>query len=270
MNDLEAVNAAAHYLENEIDGATTIEDYPLPASYLGATITYVSSNASVLDNTGKYTAPSGPTQVDFTASITRGEETKPASFSITALVASAPKVVLSEVYTAGGNSNATYNCDFVELYNQTDSDIDLSTYSLQNCATGATSTFAAHTLSGTIKAHDYFLIRGGVNATSTAPTIEEFDLAIDKFNPGAKDYMVALASDHSAITLDRSGTTPVISSDNVVDFLGAGKAPVYEGEKCTVPDNVKSLQRVDPETDTDNNRADFVAAIPTPRKSSAE
>ncbi len=272
MSDVEAVNAAAYYLKNEINGATTTTDYALPSSLYGASITHTSDKPEVLSNAGVYTAPSGPTEVTYTAAIKRGEAEQSATFKITALVASPAKVVLSEVYTAGGNSGATYNCDFVELYNQTDEDVDLSTYSLQNCATGATSTFAVHALSGTIKAHGYFLIRGGINANAAAScaAIEEYDLALDKFNPGAKDYMLALASNQTQVTLDRSGTPVVVSSDNVIDFLGAGKAPAYEGEKCTVPDNAKSLQRIDPEVDTDNNRADFVAATPTPRKSSAQ
>ena len=272
VSDLEAVNAAAHYLENELDGTTTMEDYPLPSEYLGASIAYESAIPGILDGTGHYSAPSEPTQVDFTASITRGDQNKSVSFSITALVVSSPKVVLSEIYTAGGNSGATYNCDFVELYNQTNEDIDLSSYSLQNCATGDKSVFSVHTLSGTIKAHDYFLIRGAINtnAAATCATIEDYDLALDKFNPGAKDYMLALANNQTAVVLDRSVTPVVIASANVVDFLGAGKAPVYEREKCTVPDNAKSLQRIDPEVDTDNNKADFVAETPTPRKSSAQ
>ncbi|MCY3004290.1 MAG: lamin tail domain-containing protein, partial [Planctomycetota bacterium] len=45
------------------------------------------------------------------------------------------QVVISQVYGAGGNSGATYNRDFVELYNTTSAPVSLSGWSVQYAST---------------------------------------------------------------------------------------------------------------------------------------
>ena len=44
---------------------------------------------------------------------------------------SIPNVIITEVYGGGGNSGATYQNDFVELYNRTEGTIDISGWSVQ-------------------------------------------------------------------------------------------------------------------------------------------
>ena len=71
-------------------------------------------------------------------------------------------VVISEVYGGGGNAGAPYLNDFVELYNPTDKDIDLKEWSLQYAAAtndGSRLFSGLHELTGTIKAHGYYLIQ---------------------------------------------------------------------------------------------------------------
>ncbi|HVD64337.1 MAG TPA: lamin tail domain-containing protein, partial [Lapillicoccus sp.] len=62
-----------------------------------------------------------------------------------ALVATAPAaqavdvtspVVISEVYGGGGNTGATYQNDFIELYNNGEQAVDLSTWSVQYGSSG--------------------------------------------------------------------------------------------------------------------------------------
>src|SRR5665647_1487737 len=64
-----------------------------------------------------------------------------------ALFAAAPaqavstNVVISEVYGGGGNSNAIWKNDFVELYNRSDADVDVSGWAVQYySAAGTTAT----------------------------------------------------------------------------------------------------------------------------------
>ena len=42
-----------------------------------------------------------------------------------------PDVIISEIYGGGGNSGATLKNDFIELYNTTDSPIDIGGWSVQ-------------------------------------------------------------------------------------------------------------------------------------------
>lgn len=270
VTDEEAVSAAIYRLQG-FDGKTTADDFALPKTDFGASISYVSDHPDILDIDGHYTSPSIATDVTFTASVTRGTLSKSVSFTITALSKSDAKVVISESFTAGGNKSAAYSCDFVELYNQTEEPIDLSTYSLQNASTGKTSKFTVHKLSGIIEPHDYFLIRGKVKEVEGQSPIKDYDFALDSFDPGATNYILALAKDQSQITFTNDGTESALTSNNVVDLLGVGSSSLYEGAKaCSISDNAKSLQRIDPEVDTDNNYADFFVAIPTPRKSGAK
>ena len=56
-----------------------------------------------------------------------------------ATLASSPNVVVSQVYGGGGNSGATLKNDFIELYNNGSSPVDLSSWSVQYAATTGTS-----------------------------------------------------------------------------------------------------------------------------------
>lgn len=271
ISDEEAIASASYYLKNVINGSKTADDFTLIKEYLGATITYTSSHPEILDENGHYNAPTVGTDITFTATITRGSVTVQVTFVITALKLSEKKVVISESYTAGGNSKAIYNSDFVELYNQTNDPIDLSTYSLQKSSTGKTSKFTVYKLSGTIAPHDYFLIRGQIKTTYEQPTLEEYDLFLDKFDAAASDYILALANDQAQITYTYDTVRSTLTSTNVIDLLGAGKATLFEGSaSCSIKDNTKSLQRIDPTIDTDDNVEDFKVDTPTPRKSAAK
>src|SRR6185503_14338395 len=69
-----------------------------------------------------------------------------------------PNVVISQVYGAGGNASATYQSDYIELYNRGASMVDLSTYSVQYAATAGT-TWSRTNLTGFIAAGAHYLVR---------------------------------------------------------------------------------------------------------------
>ncbi|WP_391120144.1 CehA/McbA family metallohydrolase [Psychrobacillus sp. L3] len=181
-------------------------------------------------------------------------------------------VVISQVYGAGGNSGAIFNNDFIELYNPTDVDVSLDNWSVQYASsTGSFGTFITE-LSGTIKAHGYYLIHeaGGANGKA----IPDGD-AIGGIAMAAAAGKVALVNTTSAI----SGSKPT----NVVDFVGYGKAAnAFEGTGSTGADlsTILSAQRrpyagMVPTPgkgngwDSDDNSKDFVNAAPNPRNSAS-
>ncbi len=175
-------------------------------------------------------------------------------------------LVISQVYGAGGNSGATYNRDFVELFNPTNAPISLSGYSIQYAgATGTT--WSSKALSGTVAANSYFLIQmtlTGANGSSL---------------PVTPDYTVSSATDMAGaagkvalvnVTTALSGGCP--TGATIVDFVGYGTtANCFEGSGPTpAPSATNSVFRLSNGcTDTDDNAANFAAAAVAPRNSSS-
>ena len=180
----------------------------------------------------------------------------------TATQTTADHVLISQIYGAGGNKNATYNADFIELYNPTNQDISLSGWSLQyGSATGtwpcqATSRYI---LSGTIKAHSYYLITCMVGSNG-----DPLPVSADESNCG-----LSLAESKGKLALV-CGTELITASNGptVVDFVGYGSANESESACAPAPSKTSSIIRKTDGVDTDSNAADFVTSTPpAPRNS---
>lgn len=77
-------------------------------------------------------------------------ETPPAATAVD-ITAAESRVIINEAYLNGGSANATYKNKYVELYNPTSADINLSGWSLQyRSATGKVAPTGLAPLSGTI------------------------------------------------------------------------------------------------------------------------
>ena len=74
-------------------------------------------------------------------------------------------LVISQVYGAGGNASATYNADYVELFNPTSAPISLNGWSIQYASATGTGNFGASTTQLTelpnvsIPAGKYYLVQ---------------------------------------------------------------------------------------------------------------
>lgn len=169
-------------------------------------------------------------------------------------------IVISEIYGGGGNSGSTYKNDFIELYNPTNVDIDLTGWKIQYAAKAGNFSEQNNTeLSGTIKANGYYLIQEakGSGGTIDLPTSD----VIGNVAMSGSDCKVRLIDEKS----------------NVIDLVGIGTANEAEGDKTAKGmSNSKSIQRKDNDGsengvtngwDTNNNEDDFYSKEPIPRNS---
>ncbi len=171
-------------------------------------------------------------------------------------------LVISQIYGAGGNTGATYNSDFIEIFNPTAAPIVATNWSVQYAsATGSTWQVTAFT--GTIPAGGYFLIKEGGGANGIAlPTVD----ATGTIAMAAAAGKVALVSNITALT----GACP--TGGAIVDFAGFGTtANCFEGAGPTpAPSTTNAAKRASNGcSDTDINSADFSASAVSPRNSAS-
>jgi endonuclease G len=171
-------------------------------------------------------------------------------------------VVVSQVYGGGGNSGATYQSDYVELYNRGAAPVDLAGWSLQYAsATGSGWDFGKQPLGGSIAPGEYFLIAlasGGPDGGPLPPAN-----VTGQINISGTSGKIALVDSFDGLV----GNCPT-ADPHVMDFVGYGSADCREGTStATAPSNTTSLFRLGGgSTDTDNNGSDFVTGPPAPRR----
>jgi hypothetical protein len=167
-------------------------------------------------------------------------------------------LVISQVYGGGNNSGATYQNDFIEIFNRGAATVDFSItpYSVQYAA--ATSNFSTNKTditSGVLLPGQYFLIQeaGGATNGVALPTP---DVSGGTINLSATAGKVALVLGTTALT--GSGCP---FGATIVDFLGYGStancsetSPVFVSSTNA---NARSVIRTASCTDTNNNSADF-------------
>jgi DNA/RNA endonuclease G (NUC1) len=168
-------------------------------------------------------------------------------------------VVISQVYGGGGNANATYTNDFIELFNRGTSSVSLAGMSVQYASAGGTTWQVTALSSVTLAPGQYYLVQeaAGAGGTLTLPTPE----TVGVIPMGATAGKVALVSS----TTPLSGACPA----GVVDLVGynsTGASGCSEGTATTALANTTAAIRVlGGCTDTDNNLSDFAIGAPTPR-----
>jgi hypothetical protein len=178
-------------------------------------------------------------------------------------------VVVSQVYGGGGNTNAPFTHDFIELHNRGAEAVNLDGWSVQYASSGGTTWSVAASLSGSLAPGGYSLVQLAGGAIGEAlPTPD----AIGTTNLAAAAGKVALVRSTTALT---AGACPV--SPSVVDFVGYGNAASCaegstDGSTSTAnASNTSSAARnAGGCADTDDNAADFTIGAPTPRNSDTD
>jgi len=173
-------------------------------------------------------------------------------------VKAANVIRISQAYGAGGNTGATYKNDFIELFNSSDTAVNLAGWSVQYASAAGTS-WAVTQLTGTIPANGYYLIQEAAGTGGTMP-LPTSDATGNIAMQGASNFKIALVDSTTALV----GGCPA----GVIDFLGGGTANCYESFAAPATTNITALIRKSAGCqDTDNNSADFTAATPVPRNS---
>ena len=189
------------------------------------------------------------------------------NYSTTGLAANAstnnpPKanVVINQVYGGGGNTGAYYKNDFIELYNNENTPVNLSGWSVQYSSAAGKGNWLLHTLSGIIPPHSFFLIQEAAGSAGVSLP--------------APDASGTLALSATAGKVLLSNSTTVQSGDNpsdinlIIDKVGYGAtATGFETSPAPGTDNTTAVVRVTVGADNNNNSTDFVVGSPIPRNS---
>ena len=177
--------------------------------------------------------------------------------------AASSTIVISQVYGGGGNKGAIHRNDFIELFNQGTTAVDVTGWSVQYASAAGTD-WQVTALSGSIRPGRYYLVEeaaGGVDGTISLPTPD----ATGSINMSATSAKVALLSTTTAL----SGTGCPFAA-GVEDFIGYGGASCFEGSApaLTLSNTVAALRNAAGCMETDSNAADFAPGAPNPRNSS--
>ncbi|MEV4413035.1 lamin tail domain-containing protein [Catellatospora sp. NPDC049609] len=172
-----------------------------------------------------------------------------------------PDIVISQVYGGGGNDEATYTRDFIELYNRGTTAVSVTGWSVQY-AGAAGSSWAVTSLTGTIEPGRYYLVAQaqGAGGSTPLPTPD----ASGATAMSASSGKVALVTTTIALTC----STGCDTAAGVRDFVGYGAANSFEAAPAPGLSNTTAAFRVGQgSVDTDNNSTDFYADGPRPRNS---
>jgi DNA/RNA endonuclease G (NUC1) len=176
----------------------------------------------------------------------------------------ADHVVISQIYGGGGNSGASYQNDYVELFNPTTADVDLTGWTLQYASATGTSWSNIQPIGGSLPAGAYFLISLASNGATGAP-VPPANIAGD-INMSATAGKVALV--RNGVPL--SGTCSLALADpDLVDLVGYGTSANCREGAANAPaaGNIRAVFRTGSGgVDTNQNGSDFFAAAPNPRR----
>ncbi len=187
------------------------------------------------------------------------------SGNIMGTIVGSSSLVIAEIYGAGGNSGATYNADYVVLFNRGTASQSINGWSIQYASATGSSWAKQNLPAVSIPAGGCYLIQISDTGANGAALPTPDATVSPQIAMSATAGKVALVNSTTAL----SGTCP--SGSSIVDFVGYGTtANCYEGTSyAPAPSTTTSDQRGSNGcTDTDVNSSDFTAASPTPRNSS--
>ncbi len=180
-------------------------------------------------------------------------------------------LMISEVYGGGGNSNAPFINDYVEIYNASDEPITLAGKSVQYSPAKSNS-YKQMRLDGIIEPDSFYLIHLFTknNPDSGVPMpLHDFWVNVGgAHGMSATDMKIALLN--KTAQFDDEKFEYLDEDADLIDFLGGGSADKALGTKKTGANNTLSYQREfknDGPVNNRNNSTDFITAAPDPMNS---
>jgi uncharacterized protein (TIGR03437 family) len=172
------------------------------------------------------------------------------------------RIVISQIFGGGGNANAPFRNDFIELFNSGQSTVDLAGWSVQYASATATSWSVTSLTPVLLAPGQYYLVQEASGGSSGAalPTPD----VTGTISMAASAGKVALVRTTTAL----AGACP--SDGTIEDEVGYGStANCFRGAGPTpAPGNATAVLRGSNGcTDTQNNSSDFAAVAPNPRNS---
>ncbi|MEO6290535.1 MAG: lamin tail domain-containing protein [Ginsengibacter sp.] len=172
-------------------------------------------------------------------------------------VAQSNTVVISEVYGGGGDINATYKNDYIQLFNLSSTPVALDQYSIQVAQAGDKD-WKVINLTGILQPSHWYLLKGESDGASG----KELPLAdaTVSFDLNTQSGKIALVKSEKALT-----TSCLPFNEIVVDLLGYGITDCAETSTAPAHNSISATSRFIFTSDADNNASDFAVFPPNPR-----
>jgi hypothetical protein len=171
----------------------------------------------------------------------------------------ANKLLILQVYGTGTATDGAVSHSFIELYNNTDSSVDLSAYSLQY-ANAAGTNWNMINLTGTIPAKGSYLVRGNNNNVSGRLQLGAADQDAEFYLDNG-NFKVALMANQKKLTVANPFAMTGGKAEGYVDIVGVknGNSDNIDGYETALAQVIskQAAARRGSLTDTDNNSADF-------------
>lgn len=225
----------------------------------GVTFAWSSSSAAALvDGNGLATGAA-----EGSATITAEVDGISAGALLTVEAAEPPSVgdvVISQVYGGGGNSGATYNQDFVELFNRGDTPANVTGWRVLYASSTGTSWTGATLSTLTIPAGGYVLV--GFSTVGTTGAALPATVATGTPAMGASNGKVILAMPGTVTAVACPSDAIIIDRVN----FGTGNCGTTAGwSSVTGLGNAAAGLRLNDGCVDNNDAADFTAGTPMPR-----
>ena len=184
--------------------------------------------------------------------------TKPASNPV-------HKVVISQIYPGGGNSEAVYNTKYIELHNIDESEVDISGWSIQYSGSNKDVISSTCKLPSNVKLPQggYYLIAFGDAGTNGGELPVTTDYKCTSIQPAAANGKLFLVNSDKQLNTSKP-------TSGYIDAVGYGSANWAEGTPMAALSAKKAGLRKDGGcVDTNDNSNDFEADTPSPRNSNS-